>query len=46
MATTTLPRQKKLSGRWIAVGIVLIVVAILAALFINGRGCSALPQGN
>ena len=38
MATTTLPRRKKLSGRWIAVGIVLIVVAILAALFINGRG--------
>ena len=38
MATTTLPRRKKLSGRWMAVGIVLIVVAILAALFINGKG--------
>ena len=37
MATTTLPRRKRLSGRWITVGIVFIVVAILAALAINGR---------
>jgi multidrug efflux pump subunit AcrA (membrane-fusion protein) len=45
MATTTLPRRKKLSGRWIAVGIVLIVVAIGAALFINGRGQTATATG-
>jgi HlyD family secretion protein len=45
MATTTLPRRKRLSGRWIAVGIVLIVVAILAALFINGRGQRASATG-
>ena len=45
MATTTLPRRKKLSGRWIAVGIVLIVVAIGGALFINGRGQSATASG-
>ena len=45
MATTTLPRRKKLSGRWIAVGIILIVVAILAALFINGRGQTATATG-
>jgi HlyD family secretion protein len=45
MATTTLPRRKGLSGRWIAVGIVLIVVAILAALFINGRGQRAAASG-
>ena len=45
MATTTLPRRKKLSGRWIAVGIVLIVVAIGAALLINGRGQTATATG-
>ena len=45
MATTTLPRRKKLSGRWLAVGIVLIVVAIGAALFINGRGQTATATG-
>ena len=45
MATTTLPRRKKLSGRWIAVGIVLIVVAIAAALFVNGRGQTATATG-
>ncbi|MCX6030181.1 MAG: efflux RND transporter periplasmic adaptor subunit [Chloroflexi bacterium] len=37
MATTTLPRRKKLSGRWMAVGIVMIVVAIAAALLINSN---------
>jgi HlyD family secretion protein len=45
MATTTLPRRKTLSGRWIAVGIVLIVAAVLGALFINGRGQSANATG-
>ena len=45
MATTTLPRRKRLSGRWMAVGIVLIVAAILAAVLINGRGQRATATG-
>jgi RND family efflux transporter MFP subunit len=45
MATTTNRRPKRLSGRWIAVGIVLIVVAIAAALLINGRGQRATATG-
>ncbi len=45
MATTTLPRRKKLSGRWIAVGIVLIVAAIIAALVIKGGGQRATATG-
>ena len=45
MATTTLPHRKRLSGRWMAVGIVLIVAAILGALLINGRGQTATAKG-
>ena len=47
MATTTLPRRKKLSGRWIAVGIVLIVVAIARrALHQRQRPARVRVQGN
>ncbi len=45
MATTTLPRRKKLSGRWMTVGIILIAAAILAAVIINGRGQSVTASG-
>lgn len=38
MSATTLSRRNRLSGRWVTVGIVLIVAAIIAALLINGRG--------
>ena len=45
MATTTLPRRKRLSGRWMTVGVVLIVAAILAALLINGKSQRATATG-
>jgi multidrug efflux pump subunit AcrA (membrane-fusion protein) len=43
--TALLPRRRGLSGRWLALGIVLIVVAIIAALLINSnaRRAAATP---
>jgi HlyD family secretion protein len=37
MSTTELRRRSRLSGRWVVVGIILIVVAIAAALLISGN---------
>lgn len=45
MASTTLPRRRGLSRRWLIGGIALITVAIVAALLINGRPQSATAAG-
>ena len=45
MATTTQTRRSRLSGRWVVLGVILIVVAIVAALFINGKGQRAAATG-
>ena len=37
MATSTLPRRRGLSGRWLAAGIIVAAV-ILVAVAINGAG--------
>jgi HlyD family secretion protein len=45
MSNTTLPRRRAVSGRWLLGGIVLIVIAIVAALVLNGRASDAAAEG-
>jgi len=45
MASTTLPRRRGISRRWLIAGIVLIAVAIVAALAINGQSSRAAASG-
>ena len=45
MANATLARKRGIRGRWLGAGIVLVIVAIIVALVINGAGRAATQAG-